>query len=192
MYLPQSTDVSSSTLGLPGTETPVFQPLSPPPSGDIERYGKIALPPVPLNRHSGVSAFSKEVDEALATPEPVAPSDDGSIYLVYRRETASDTGNAELADLPDRQTNRDRREELKINTVSIPREAPDTVLSPQPQPRSSLPKVQKISGLSNAPAFRETTPTGHNSEKKIHRLTGLGVPPEAAGRDKKIRAEQQK
>ncbi len=176
MSLPQSTDVSSSTLALPGPDLPFLHPLSPPPHREIESYGKRALPPVPLNRYSCVSAFSKEVDEALATPEPVAASDQGSIYLVYRRDAESDAGGAEIFDRPGKRASK-KRGDLKVNTAGVLRAALDTLRSPQPQPRSSVQKVQKLSGLPNAPAFRETTPTGHNPGKKVHRLMGLGVPP---------------
>ena len=192
MSLPQSADVSSWTLALPGTEMPFLHPLSPPPHREVESYEKRALPPVPLNRYSCVSAFSKEVDDALATPEPVAASDQGSITLVYRRDSALGAREAEVSDCPERRANKKKREDLKVNTAGVLRAALETLRCPQPQPRSSLHKVQKISGLPNAPAFRETTPTGHSSEKKVHRLMGLGVAPEVTERERKIRAEKQK
>jgi hypothetical protein len=190
MSLPQINNVSSSTLRLSGVDTPPFQGLSPPHQRDVEWYGKRPLPEppgprVPLRRHSCVSTFSKEVDDALATPEPVDTPDEGSIYLMFFHDSVSDNGDAEIVYTTDKHANqKQKREELKVDTAGVARGQFNTPMSPQS--KSSISKVYQISGVRNAPTFRETTPTGHNSEKRIHKLTGLGVDPEAAKHEQKM------
>jgi hypothetical protein len=138
-----------------------------------------------------VSAFSKEVDDILATPEPVVTPDEGSIHLMLCREATSDNGRAEIVYPADRHTKdkNQKREELKVNTADVPRGGVETLSSPQPQHKASISKVYKISGLENAPTYRQTTPTGHNSEKKVQRVTGLGVPSEEIEQHRQIRRE---
>ncbi|KAK3300048.1 uncharacterized protein B0H64DRAFT_448084 [Chaetomium fimeti] len=188
MPLPQSPDISSSTLGWSGPDAPVHHPLAPPPRREVERYGKRALPPVPLHRHSGVSAFSKEVDDALATPAPVVSPAEGSIYLMFCDEP-TDNGHAEITYNPDKPADKHlKKEGLKVNTAGVPGAGFETLRSPQPQHKLSISKIQKMSGI-NAPTYRETTPTGHDSAKKIQRVTGIGVPSEAIQQQKRIREE---
>ncbi|KAK3905183.1 hypothetical protein C8A05DRAFT_31007 [Staphylotrichum tortipilum] len=128
-----------------------------------------------------MSAWKKEVADAILKPmpslelcglEPKANSDEGSITVVYQ------------SDIADKSPVRAKGEKLWLNTMMTPRTERHTLVSPQPQPQSSLPKIEKLSGLSNSniPAFRETTPRGHNSGKKIRRLTGLEVHGEALDR----------
>ncbi|KAH6651086.1 hypothetical protein F5144DRAFT_589395 [Chaetomium tenue] len=188
MPLPRSPDVSSSTLGWSGSDAPAHHPLAPPPRREVERYGKRALPPVPLQRDPGVSAFSKEVDEALATPAPVVSPAEGSIYLMFCGDPA-DNGQAETTHNPDKIADKyQRKEGLKVNTAGVPRAESETLRSPRPQHKLSISRIQKLSGV-NAPTYRETTPTGHDSAKKLQRVTGIGVLSEAIQQQKRIREE---
>ncbi|EAQ93607.1 hypothetical protein CHGG_01842 [Chaetomium globosum CBS 148.51] len=188
MPLPRSPDVSSSTLGWSGSHAPAHHPLAPPPLREVERYGKRSLPPVPLQRDPRVSAFSKEVDEALATPAPVVSPAEGSIYLMFCGDP-TDNGQAETTSNTDKIAEKHQKKEgLKVNTAGVPGAESELLRSPQPQHKLSISKIQKISGV-HAPTYRETTPTGHDSAKKIQRVTGIGVLSETIQQQKRIREE---
>ncbi|SPQ17881.1 4e7d66d9-0422-4270-ac91-91cf43ec624e [Thermothielavioides terrestris] len=138
MALQESANVSSSSLGLSGAETPLPNSLSPPPPRDAERYEKRILPQVPRKRESGVSNFSKEVDEALATPDSVITPDEDH-----------------------EKDDNQKREDLKLDIANLPTSVPGGVLSPKVAkvlgvlgPRESTPsghkspaKVRRLTGF---------------------------------------------
>ncbi|AEO70082.1 uncharacterized protein THITE_2121003 [Thermothielavioides terrestris NRRL 8126] len=184
MALQESANVSSSSLGLSGAETPLPNSLSPPPPRDAERYEKRILPQVPRKRESGVSNFSKEVDEALATPDSVITPDEGSICLIYRPSpsprSAPGGGDAEFAAALDHEKDdNQKREDLKLDIANLPTSVPGGVLSP---------KVAKVLGVLGP---RESTPSGHKSPAKVRRLTGFELACEGSSQlNKRHRAKE--
>ncbi|KAK4234838.1 hypothetical protein C8A03DRAFT_37354 [Achaetomium macrosporum] len=166
MTLPQSTDVSSSSLALSGTGSPSLHPLSAHPPREVERYEKRALPPVPPKRESGVSNFSKVVDDALATPDPVDTPEGSIVPFIYRPSlsprAAPEDGDAEFVEILDYPTDsKQRRGDLKLATADLPATATGSALSP---------KVAKVLGVRNP---RKNTPSGHESPEKVKRLVGF-------------------
>ncbi|KAK3309606.1 uncharacterized protein B0T15DRAFT_488323 [Chaetomium strumarium] len=184
MVLPQSADVSSSTLALSRTGSPSLQPLSPPPPREVEKYEKRALPPVPLKRDSIVSNFSKEVDEALATPDPVDTPEGSIVPFIYcpplSPRAAPEDGDAEFVEDIDYPTDsKPGRGDLKLATGDLSGAATASVISP---------KVAKILGVGNP---RKNTPSGHESPEKVKRLVGFELACEGGkAQHKQHRSEQ--
>ncbi|KAL1843741.1 hypothetical protein VTJ49DRAFT_122 [Mycothermus thermophilus] len=182
MACSQSPDVSTSTLREVQTRsTPPYGSLSPPPRRHMESPEKRYLPPSPLKRNSGLLAFSQEADAALATPEPVMSPDEDSIFLMLRPDGPAENHHSDTDHATSKHVKRKKkRSNLRLCSTDGAQEPFDAPLSQQP--KSSIYKMHQITGMQN----RETTPTGHNSEKKIHKITGLGFAPE---RPKQINAE---
>ncbi|GAB1310109.1 hypothetical protein MFIFM68171_00319 [Madurella fahalii] len=160
------TDVSTLSLGAAGTEPASHHTLSPPSPGEVGRYESRPLPPVPNQRHSLVSTLSKEMNEALATP-------DGSIFNYRQPEpnpTEWEKGEAEIAVILDKQAFSSPREKPKLRTTNLPTTPPNHVISPQP--RSSVRKAERMTGRSHIPALRETRATLHRPDEKIHSIMG--------------------
>ncbi|KAK4097542.1 hypothetical protein N658DRAFT_510324 [Parathielavia hyrcaniae] len=78
----------------------------------------------------------------------------------------------------------------EIDVAFAPQEA--TATAEPPATPGEGPKLASIRGVPNVPTFKTTTPTGHNPEKKIQKLTGLGDTPEAKKQRMRILKEQQK
>ncbi|KAL2168116.1 hypothetical protein VTG60DRAFT_380 [Thermothelomyces hinnuleus] len=139
MSLPQTVGISSSTLGRSRPNLRTQRSLPPPPPEEIARYEKRPLPPLPSRRNSVLSAFSKEVDEALATPEPVVSPDEGTIYLIFCDETLPGDAHAEIGCQADTCLDKNRhREELRIDTGLVRSVGSDTPSFPQPQSKLQL------------------------------------------------------
>ncbi|KAK4116248.1 hypothetical protein N656DRAFT_794573 [Canariomyces notabilis] len=165
----QSTSASSSSLGTARRATPLFHPLSPPPVREIEKYEKRLLPLLPFRarRQSLVSAFSKEVNEALATP-------DGSIFDYNQSEcnnSESDQEDSEMAFILDNQAGSlSKGKKLMGDAANVPRRMPDQAGHSAPTLTQRAPRVP---GPDHLAALRERRRTMHNHDEKAHRVLGI-------------------
>ncbi|KAL2165474.1 hypothetical protein VTH06DRAFT_774 [Thermothelomyces fergusii] len=121
MSLPQIAGTSSSTPGRPRPKLRTRRSLPPPPPEEIAKYEKRSLPPLPPRRNSTLSAFSKEMDEALATPRPVTSPDDGTNSLAFRDEPPPGDAHTEMGCQAGKSLDKSRHgEALKICTPTFP------------------------------------------------------------------------
>ncbi|KAL2270919.1 hypothetical protein VTJ83DRAFT_290 [Remersonia thermophila] len=186
MTCSQSPDASTSTLCEVRTRSaPPYDSLSPPPRRRLENLRQEFLPPSSLRRNPGVIAFGQEVDAALATPEPAMSADEASILLMFRLEGPAESHQdkpnpAESEHATGKHLKRKKKTpDLRLRSADGAQEPLDAALPPQAQP--PIYTVYEVTGMQHVPSVRETTPTGHRSEKKIHKITGLEVASERPG-----------
>jgi len=188
---------------LPSTPDHTF---SPPPSNDIQLYVKKPLPALP-RRNSVASTFSKEMDQAFATPDGTPPStadnqlvdetgdidwasQEAEIALILDQQignmkgsmtaTAIATAKALSPSIPDRTDNsQSHKPRIGLKSLLDRRLPPESEVLP-PNSRLSLQKVLRLSTTTFSPAGLHAAspgPTGHNSGQKIKQLMGVDVAP---------------
>ncbi|KAL2125334.1 hypothetical protein VTJ04DRAFT_1699 [Mycothermus thermophilus] len=142
-------------------------------------YDNSLTPPPPRRHMTGPDKLSPSEQYSGASSEDDEAALDTSEVAICQRE---DSGLSHQGLGQDREEDRTvyepnthlkrkkKRNNLRLQVENGARDVPAIVLSPQA--KSSY-KVHQLTGLEDVPRFRETSPTGHNSEKKLRELTGL-------------------
>lgn len=161
-------NTSSSSLRNMEIGVPPGHTHPPPPPATVAAYETKPLPPLPVRR-SGISSFSKEIQNALRTPTSAD---------YHMPEVQRDVREASIAVILDTDSVAPRQE-YKVDSGYTFTETPIQETHSL-MPTGSVQKLLQITGAGSAASLALTntslTPSGHNSTHKIKQIMGFEVP----------------